>query len=153
MAAVREELPAGQPSPVPSGSSGRDPSDRLPADRYGRSADRRADQRLRRLGAVLGAALTALLCWYGYHYVADRSISGELIKFKRISATEVEAHLEVRKDRDAAGSCTLRSLAESGAEVGRKDVRFGPGRTRIDEVVTIRTTESATSTQLVGCTG
>ncbi|MEV7865565.1 DUF4307 domain-containing protein [Streptomyces sp. NPDC088124] len=131
MAAVREELPAG---------------------RYGRSADELADRRLRRLGAVLGGLLVVLLGWYGYHYVIDRSVSGELIKFKRISATEVEAHLEVRKDRDASGSCTLRSLAESAAEVGRKDVRFGPGETRIDEVVTIRTTESATSTELVGCT-
>ncbi|MFE3827131.1 DUF4307 domain-containing protein [Streptomyces sp. NPDC059092] len=133
MAAVREELPAG---------------------RYGRSGDgdARADRRLRRLGVVLGGVLVALLGWYGYHYVIDRSVSGELIKFKRISATEVEAHLEVRKDRDASGSCTLRSLAESFGEVGRKDVRFGPGETRIDEVVTIRTTESATSTELVDCT-
>ncbi|MEV7421091.1 MULTISPECIES: DUF4307 domain-containing protein [unclassified Streptomyces] len=131
MAAVREDLPQG---------------------RYGRSADQRADQRLRRLGALLGALLIALVGWFGYHYVVDRSVSGELIKFKRISATEVEAHLEVRKDLDATGSCTLRSLAESGAEVGRKDVRFGGGETRIDTVVTIRTTESATATELIGCT-
>ncbi|RDG35274.1 DUF4307 domain-containing protein [Streptomyces corynorhini] len=131
MAAVREDLPQG---------------------RYGRSADEHADRRLRRLGAVLGALLVALVAWFGYHYVVDRSVSGELIKFKRISDSRVEAHLEVRKDRDATGSCTLRSLAESGAEVGRKDVRFEAGGTRIDTVVTIRTTESATSTELVGCT-
>ncbi|MFF5564366.1 DUF4307 domain-containing protein [Streptomyces sp. NPDC012623] len=124
----------------------------LPQGRYGRSADVRADRRLRRLGAVLAALLVALIGWFGYHYVVDRSVSGELIKFKRISDTAVEAHLEVRKDAGASGSCTLRSLAESGAEVGRKDVRFGGGETRIDTVVTIRTTESATSTELVGCT-
>ncbi|AXG79976.1 DUF4307 domain-containing protein [Streptomyces paludis] len=124
----------------------------LPQGRYGRSADQSADRRLRIVGGALGAALLVLLGWYGYHYVVDRSVSGELIKFKRISATAVEAHLEVRKDRDATGSCTLRSIAENGAEVGRKDVRFGAGETRIDTVVTIRTTESATATELVGCT-
>ncbi|MFJ9032174.1 DUF4307 domain-containing protein [Streptomyces sp. NPDC102274] len=131
MAAVREEPPRG---------------------RYGRSADQRADRGLKVVGAVLGVALIGLIGWFGYHYVVDRSVSGELIKFKRVSATAVEAHLEVRKDRDATGSCTLRSLAESGAEVGRLDVRFAAGETRIDRVVTVRTTDSATSTELVGCT-
>lgn len=131
MAVVREELPRG---------------------RYGRSADQRADHKLKIVGAVLGIALIGLIGWFGYHYVVDRSVSGELIKFKRISATAVEAHLEVRKDRDATGSCTLRSLAESGAEVGRLDVRFGAGETEIDRVVTVRTTDSATSTELLGCT-
>ncbi|MER8068958.1 DUF4307 domain-containing protein [Streptomyces sp. NPDC094034] len=121
-------------------------------DRYGRSADQRADRGLKIVGAVLGVALIGLIGWFGYHYVVERSVSGELIKFKRVSATEVEAHLEVRKDRDATGSCTLRSLAESGAEVGRLDVRFGAGETRIDRVVTVRTTGSATSTELLACT-
>ncbi|MER7997756.1 DUF4307 domain-containing protein [Streptomyces sp. NPDC095613] len=126
--------------------------EQLPPGRYGRAADRDADRKLKALGAVLGAGLIALIAWFGYHYVVDQSVSGELIKFKRISATEVEAHLEVRKDQDASGSCTLRSLAENGAEVGRKDFRFGPGKTRIDQIVTVRTTESATSTELMGCT-
>jgi hypothetical protein len=125
--------------------------DQLPLGRYGRSADRSADRRLMITGAVLGAIAVVLLGWYGYHSVAGQSVSGELIKFKRVSATAVEAHLEVRKDRDATGTCTLRSLAKSGAEVGRKDVRFTKGETRVDEVVTIRTTESATATELVGC--
>ncbi|MFJ2650976.1 DUF4307 domain-containing protein [Streptomyces sp. NPDC087420] len=126
--------------------------EQLPQGRYGRSADQRADRRLKITGAVLGALAVVLLGWYGYHSIAGQSVSGELIKFKRVSATSVEAHLEVRKKRDATGTCTLRSLAESGAEVGRKEVRFTKGETRVDEVVTIRTTESATATELVGCT-
>ncbi|MEU3186914.1 DUF4307 domain-containing protein [Streptomyces sp. NPDC006923] len=125
----------------------------LPPGRYGRpAAGRSADRGLRIVAAVLGAALLVLIGWFGYHYVVGQSVSGEIIKFKRVSATAVEVHLEVRKDRDATGTCTLRSLAESGAEVGRKDVRFGPGESRIDQIVTVRTTESATSTELLGCT-
>ncbi|MFD3483550.1 MULTISPECIES: DUF4307 domain-containing protein [unclassified Streptomyces] len=124
----------------------------LPDDRYGRSSDERADRGLRIVGSVLGVGLLALVGWFGYDYVAGQSVSGELIKFKRVSASAVEVHLEVRKDKDAAGTCTLRSRAEDGAEVGRKDVRFDGPETRIDRVVTVRTTGSATSAELVGCT-
>ncbi|MFC8076392.1 DUF4307 domain-containing protein [Streptomyces sp. NPDC057307] len=124
----------------------------LPEGRYGRSSDERADRKLKIVGSVLGVGLLALVGWFGYDYVAGQSVSGELIKFKRVSATAVEVHLEVRKDKDAAGTCTLRSRSEDGAEVGRKDVRFDGAETRIDRVVTVRTTASATSAELVGCT-
>ncbi|WP_405613068.1 DUF4307 domain-containing protein [Streptomyces sp. NBC_01511] len=124
----------------------------LPEGRYSRSSDERADRKLKIVGSVLGVGLLALVGWFGYDYVAGQSVSGELIKFKRVSDTRVEAHLEVRKDRNAAGSCLLRSRAEDGAEVGRKDVRVEGPETRIDEVITIRTTRSATSAELVGCT-
>ncbi|MEV4332911.1 DUF4307 domain-containing protein [Streptomyces sp. NPDC049597] len=132
MTAVREELPQG---------------------RYGRSADERADRRLKILGAVLGAGLLAMIGWFGYDYIAGQKISAEVIKFDVVEgANEVQVHLEVRKDEDATGTCTLRSLSESGAEVGRLDVRIGrTGESRIDQVVKIRTTEQATSAQLVGC--
>ncbi|MFI6085989.1 DUF4307 domain-containing protein [Streptomyces sp. NPDC051217] len=124
----------------------------LPEGRYGRSSDERADRGLKIVGSVLGVGLLALVGWFGYDYVAGQSVSGELIKFKRVSASAVEVHLEVRKDKDATGTCTLRSRAEDGAEVGRKDVRVDGPQTRIDQVVTVRTTASATSAELVGCT-
>ncbi len=125
---------------------------RLPEGRYGRSADERADRKLKIVGAVLGAALVAMVGWFGYDYVAGQRISAELIKFDTVSDSEVKVHLEVRKKADAAGTCTLRSLAEDGTEVGRRDVRIdasGAGRT--DEIYTVRTTSRATSTELTGC--
>ncbi|MEV0779014.1 DUF4307 domain-containing protein [Streptomyces sp. NPDC050433] len=124
----------------------------LPEGRYGRPSDERADRKLKIVGSVLGVGLLALIGWFGYDYVAGQSVSAELIKFKRVSASAVEVHLEVRKDEGAAGTCTLRSRAEDGAEVGRKDVRVEGPETRIDRVVTVRTTASATSAELVGCT-
>ncbi|MFF3288001.1 DUF4307 domain-containing protein [Streptomyces sp. NPDC003023] len=127
--------------------------EKLPEGRYGRSADERADRRLKIVGAVLGAGMLGLVSWFGYDYVAGTAISAEVIKFDvSEGADEVQVHLEVRKDAQATGSCMLRALAEDGGEVGRLDVRIEQrGESRIDEVVKIRTTRQATAAELIGC--
>ncbi|MET9803959.1 DUF4307 domain-containing protein [Streptomyces sp. NPDC006368] len=124
----------------------------LPEGRYGRSADARADRKLKIAGAVLGAGLLAMVGWFGYDYIAGQQVSAEMIKFDVSAPDRVAVHLEVRKDKAATGYCTLRALAEDGSEVGRKEVRFDGAADRIDEVVTVRTTAKATSAQLLGCT-
>ncbi|MFC8918247.1 DUF4307 domain-containing protein [Streptomyces sp. WAC05374] len=124
----------------------------LPDGRYGRSADERADRKLKIVGSVLGAGLLALVGWFGYDYIAGQRISAEVIKFDVSAADRVQVHLEVRKDAAAKGSCTLRALAEDGSEVGHKDVRFDRAEERIDQVVTVRVTTKATSAELLGCT-
>ncbi|MFD6281401.1 DUF4307 domain-containing protein [Streptomyces sp. NPDC060209] len=124
----------------------------LPEGRYGRSADQRADRKLKIIGSVLGVAFLAVIGWFGYDYVANSDVSAELIKSKIVSDSRAEAHLEVRKDRDADGHCTLRALSEEGAEVGRADFRFDERSERIDEVVSLRTTSRATAVELQGCT-
>ncbi|MFI6349438.1 DUF4307 domain-containing protein [Streptomyces sp. NPDC050560] len=123
----------------------------VPKDRYGRSRDRHADRRLRAVGAVLGVALLALVGWLGYHYVAGQKVSGEVIAFKVTSDSAVDVHLEVRKDADTHGYCTLRSRSADGTEVGRADFRFDQDSGRVDKVVTLRTTARGTSAELVGC--
>ncbi|MFC9246828.1 DUF4307 domain-containing protein [Streptomyces sp. NPDC057136] len=120
--------------------------------RYGRSEDQRADRKLKITGAVLGAALLGVIVWIGIDYVGGQGISAEVIKSKVVSDDRVEAHLEIRKDRDAGGYCTLRSLSEDGNEVARKDFRFDQPSDRIDEVVSLRTTARATAVELMGCT-
>ncbi|GGS78558.1 DUF4307 domain-containing protein [Streptomyces cinerochromogenes] len=125
-------------------------STRLPEGRYGRSSDRRADRRLRIAGAVLGAALLALIGFFFYHYVAKSEISAAVISFEA-SDDAVRVHLEVHKDAGASGYCTVRSQAADGAEVGRADFRFSGQATRIDKVVTLRTTAKGTTAELLGC--
>ncbi|MET7292000.1 DUF4307 domain-containing protein [Streptomyces griseoloalbus] len=125
-------------------------STRLPEGRYGRSSDQRADRTLKVVGAVLGVLLLGLVGWFGYHYVAQNEISAEVISFDT-SQDAVRVHLEVHKDAGTAGYCTVRSQAENGAEVGRADFRFDTDATRIDEVVTLRTTSPGTTAELVGC--
>ncbi|MGW3287381.1 DUF4307 domain-containing protein [Streptomyces sp. NPDC001002] len=125
-------------------------STRLPEGRYGRSSDERADHKLKIAGAVLGALLLALIGYFAYHYVAESKISGEVIAFDA-GADSVQVHLEVRKDADATGYCTIRSQAANGSEVGRADFRFTGHATRIDKVVTLRTTSRGTTAELLGC--
>ncbi|MFF3844964.1 DUF4307 domain-containing protein [Streptomyces sp. NPDC002328] len=123
---------------------------RPPQGRYGRSSDERADRTLKLVGAVLGAALLALVGYFAYHYVGKNKISAEVITFQA-SADSVRVHLEVRKDAGASGYCTIRSQAENGAEVGRADFRFSGPDTRIDRAVTLRTTSQGTTAELLGC--
>ncbi|MFJ3763759.1 DUF4307 domain-containing protein [Streptomyces sp. NPDC090082] len=126
--------------------------EQLPEGRYGRSADERADRKLRVVGAVLGVVFLGVMGWFGWYYVVDNKISAEMIKFEVVSDAEVQVHLEIRKDEDADGVCTLRSRSEDGTEVARKDVRVDDAASRIDRVFTLRTTARATSAELIGCT-
>ncbi|MFI8938317.1 DUF4307 domain-containing protein [Streptomyces syringium] len=126
--------------------------DGLPEGRYGRTADERADRKLKIVGAVLGTALLGLVGWFGVHYVTKTDVSGELVRSKSMSDTTVQAVLEVRKEKNATAVCTLRSLAGDGSETGRKDVRFDRRETHFTELVTLRTTQWAAATKLEGCT-
>ncbi|MER7533320.1 DUF4307 domain-containing protein [Streptomyces sp. NPDC097704] len=126
--------------------------EQLPEGRYGRSADERADRKLKITGAVLGVLFLGMMGWFGWHYVVDNKISAEMIKFEVVSDAEVQVHLEIRKDAGVEGVCTLRSRSEDGAEVARKDVRVDDPGTRVDRVFSLRTTARATSAELIGCT-
>ncbi|WP_369261587.1 DUF4307 domain-containing protein [Streptomyces sp. R35] len=123
----------------------------LPEGRYGRSADERADRKLKVVGSVLGVALLVLVGWFAYYYVGGNKISAQVITFKAVSDSAVEAHLEVRKDTDASGYCTVRSQSADGTEVGRADFRFDQRSSRIDKVVTLRTTARGSTAELLGC--
>ncbi|GAA3047877.1 hypothetical protein FHS39_000612 [Streptomyces olivoverticillatus] len=123
----------------------------LPEGRYGRSADERADRKLKIVGGVLGAALLGFVGWAGVHYLTKSDVSGQLIRSRTVSASAVQAVLEVRKEKDAVGVCTLRSLGEDGSEVARKDVTLDRREAHFTELVTIRTTQRASATELEGC--
>ena len=126
-------------------------STQLPEGRYGRSADERADRKLKIIGGVLGVALIAVVGWIGYDYIGGTEISAQVISFKPVSDSAVEAHLEVRKDAGASGYCTLRSQSADGVEVGRADFRFDQDSSRVDKVVTLRTTARGSTAELLGC--
>ncbi|MCF6522065.1 DUF4307 domain-containing protein [Streptomyces sp. JJ36] len=120
------------------------------AGRYGATAGS-SDRGLKITGGVLGVLLLGLVGWIGVSYVAGADVSGSMIKFRVASEEAVEVHLEVRKEADVAGVCTLRVVDGTGGVVGRKDVRFESTETRVDRVVTVRTTRRAVNAELTGC--
>ncbi|MER8157419.1 DUF4307 domain-containing protein [Streptomyces sp. NPDC094472] len=123
----------------------------LPDGRYGRSADARADRTLKIIGAVLGAGLLALITWFGYDYITGQDVSGRLTGFKVVADDAVDVRLEITKDKDATGICTVRTLDEYHDEVGRKDFTFDQRDGDLVKVVTVRTTARATTAELIGC--
>ncbi|MFB7246847.1 DUF4307 domain-containing protein [Streptomyces populi] len=126
-------------------------STQLPEGRYGRSADERADRKLKIIGSVLGVGLIGLVGWFGYDHIAGAEISAQVITFKAVSDSAVEVHLEVHKNAGTKGYCTLRSQSADGAEVGRADFRFDQHSSRLDKVVTLRTTARGSTAELLGC--
>ncbi|MFJ4811584.1 DUF4307 domain-containing protein [Streptomyces longwoodensis] len=126
------------------------PSTRVPERRYGPSSDRNADRTLKIVGAVLGALLLLLVGYFAYHYVGQNKISAQVIAFQA-EDDAVSVHLEVHKDAGTSGYCTVRSQAADGSEVGRADFRFTGSATRVDKVVTLRTTARGTTAELLGC--
>ncbi|GAA3190094.1 MULTISPECIES: DUF4307 domain-containing protein [Streptomyces] len=125
--------------------------DGLPEGRYGRSSKGRNDRGLKIVGGVLGAALLGVVAWSGISYIGGEKVSGRVIAWAAVPDGTVKVHLEVVKDRDATGVCTLRVLSADKAEVGRKDVTVGERGEQIDTEVTLRTTGRATAAELVGC--
>ncbi|OEU86265.1 hypothetical protein DB35_15055 [Streptomyces abyssalis] len=128
----------------------------LPQGRYGTAAtgvgrDARTDRRLKIVGGVLAVLSLAGICWFGADYVGGQAVSGQVIKFKVVSGRTVEVHLEVRKDAEVGGVCTLRARSADGAEVGRKDVTVAGDAEQVDTVASLRTTRRATSAELLGC--
>lgn len=126
-----------------------------PAGRYGHAGrdDGRSGRRLKIVGAVLGAALLGFVGWTGWSYVTGQEVSGQLTGFTVVSDTEVTANIAVRKPAGTVGVCTVRSQAEDGLEVGRADFRFEEDADSVHRSVTLKTTERATSAELIGCTG
>ncbi|MFF4156458.1 DUF4307 domain-containing protein [Streptomyces sp. NPDC001678] len=125
--------------------------DALPEGRYGRSADERADRKLKIVGAVLGAALLGFVGWAGVHYITSSEVTGQLTRSQTVSDSAVQAVVEVRKEKDAVAVCTLRSLGADGSEVARKDVTFDRREEHFAQRVEIRTTAHAAATELEGC--
>ncbi|MFI9721698.1 DUF4307 domain-containing protein [Streptomyces sp. NPDC052396] len=123
----------------------------LPDGRYGRTADQRADRKLKIVAMVLGVALLGFVGWAGVHYLTKSEVSGLLLRSKSMSDNTVQAVLEIRKDKGVTGVCTLRSLGSDGNEVARKDVTLDRAGSHFTQLVTLRTTAWAAATELEGC--
>ncbi|NJP67631.1 DUF4307 domain-containing protein [Streptomyces spiramenti] len=131
------------------GATGADAA--TPAGRYGPPAGRSDDRGLKIVGGVLGVLFLAFIAWSGISYIGKQDVTGELTGFTVVSDTEVEVTLQVRKADGTPAVCTVRSQAEDGLEVGRVDFRFEAEGATVHRAHTLRTTELATSAELLSC--
>ncbi|NJQ05648.1 DUF4307 domain-containing protein [Streptomyces lonarensis] len=138
--------PASGPAPGPSRPGA------APAGRYGSPAGGSGDRGLKIVGGVLGVLFLAFIAWSGISYIGKQDVTGELTGFTVVSDTEVEVTLQVRKAEGTPAVCTVRSQAEDGLEVGRVDFRFEAEGATLHRAHTLRTTERATSAELLSCT-
>ncbi|WP_030903419.1 DUF4307 domain-containing protein [Streptomyces sp. NRRL F-5126] len=122
-----------------------------PVGRYGRSADERADRKLKIIGAVVGGLAVIGLGYYGFHTIADQSVSGQVVTYEKVNSSEVQIHLQVNKGKSTTGTCTVRAVDADHQEVGRKTVRYDQSKSQIDQVISLRTTGDAVAAELVGC--
>ncbi|RKN07592.1 DUF4307 domain-containing protein [Streptomyces radicis] len=130
-----------------------DPRAGLPEGRYGRrgSDDARTDRRLTVIGLALGAVLLGFVAWAGFSYIGEQQVTGQLTGFDVVSDEEIQVNVAVRKPSGADGVCTVRAQADDGLEVGRGDFRFDDEGDSVHRAVTLRTTQRATSAELMGC--
>jgi hypothetical protein len=125
----------------------------LPADRYGKRARRGAHPALRWL--LIAVVLVALVgvAIVGYRNLGTQPIEGKQVAFRVLDDHTVHITLEVQRDDPRRpADCVVRARAESGVEVGRKEVLIHPadGTTRQETV--LRTSARATVGEVYGCT-
>ncbi|WP_229679756.1 DUF4307 domain-containing protein [Saccharopolyspora thermophila] len=125
----------------------------IPQDRYGSRARTRPRPALRWL--LTGVVLVALVgvAVIGYNNLGDPPIQGKQVAFEVLDDHSVRIVLEVQRDDPARpADCVVRSRAESGEEVGRKEVLIHPadGTTRQETV--LRTSSRAITGEVYGCT-
>ncbi|MFD7508028.1 DUF4307 domain-containing protein [Streptomyces sp. NPDC059853] len=128
--------------------------DGVPEGRYGRAgaaSDARTDRQLKITGLVLGVLLLAFVGWAGVSYISGQKVTGEVTGFTVTSDTEVSVNIAVRKPASVIGVCTVRSQAADGLEVGRAEFRFDEDGDALHRTVVLKTTERATSAELMGC--
>ncbi|GAA0554175.1 uncharacterized protein DUF4307 [Saccharopolyspora erythraea NRRL 2338] len=128
-------------------------SQRLPEGRYGSRARGPARPGVRWLLTGITVVVLLGLSVLGYANLGSAPIEGKQTAFTIDDDSSVRITLEVRRDdprRPAA--CVVRARAESGDEVGRKEVLIQPADDTIRQETVLRTSARATIGEVYGCT-
>lgn len=126
---------------------------RLPEDRYGSYARRRARPWVRWLLASATAVALALGTFVAYNNLGSQPITADQAAFRVLDDRSVLITIEVRRDEpQRPAACVVRARGGSGVEVGRGEVFIPPadGTKRYDS--TLYTSERATTGEVYGCT-
>ena len=122
----------------------------LPAGRYGMDLAEK-DRRIHKV--YLAVVVLAVLLMGGLTavYVMGSPVNGEVETFQVVSSSEVQIHLQVTKNADQDGSCTVRSRDANGDVVGQTTVTVPKALSTWDTIVSLKTTSLGTTGELVSC--
>ncbi len=125
---------------------------RPPAGRYRQGRDARHGRRRRVITlSVLFAAFTAVVVWLGYLY-ATPGVSSQLTGYVLGGdGRSVTVQFTVHKPKDKAASCVVEATDRDHNQVGRTEVRIGPGAADARMSVLLRTTAKPDNGQLGDC--
>ena len=128
-------------------------SSQVPEGRYGSRARRTAPPVARWVLGALALVVLAGVAVVGYQNLGSAPIEGKQIAFDVLDDGSVHVTAEVRRDDPAApAECVIRARAESGEEVGRKEVLVPPGGGTVRLGTVLRTSHRATIGEVYGCT-
>lgn len=126
----------------------------LPPERYGSRA-RAARSRPALRWSLIAVVLVALVgvATLGYLNLGSTPIQGEQAAFRILDDHTVEVTVEVQRDDPSKpADCVVRARAESGREVGRREVLIHPGDDVVRQDTQLRTSERAVVGEVYGCT-
>lgn len=124
----------------------------IPRDRYGSRAPRKPRPVLRWLLIGIVLVLLSGVAYLGYRNLGSPPIEGEQVAFAVRDDHHVQVSIQVQRDRpNELAECVVRARAESGQEVGRKEILIHPSDGTSIEQTVLRTSARATIGEVYGC--
>ncbi|WP_243789941.1 DUF4307 domain-containing protein [Saccharopolyspora gloriosae] len=128
-------------------------SSQVPEGRYGSRARRSVPPVARWALAGLAIAVLVAVALVGYQNLGSPPIEGKQTAFAVLDDGSMKVTAEVQRDDPAkAAACVIRGRAESGEEVGRKEILVPPADGTIQLSTVLRTSHRATIGEVYGCT-
>ncbi|MCI2421597.1 DUF4307 domain-containing protein [Saccharopolyspora sp. K220] len=125
----------------------------IPQDRYGSRGRTRPRPGLRWLLTGLVLIVMVGVAYVGYQNLGSAPIQGKQVAFDVLDDQSVRIVLEVQRDEpQRPADCVVRARAESGEEVGRKEVLIQPASGTARQDTVLRTSARATIGEVYGCT-
>jgi hypothetical protein len=124
----------------------------FPPGRYGHRRERRATPRWVLPVLIAGVLVAGLVVSVGYYQqYGESEYQAQVVRSAVVSSSTVTMTLRITRPDDKATSCTVRSRAYDGAEVGRADVAVpaGAGHDTVD--YSLHTSRKAYTAEVVGC--
>ncbi|WP_461142857.1 DUF4307 domain-containing protein [Salinifilum aidingensis] len=122
-------------------------------DRYGSRARRRPRPVLRWLLTAAALVVLLVLSIVAYRNFGNAPIEAEQVAFDVRDDGHVHVTVQVRRDDPSdRAECVVRARAESGREVGRKEIVVPPAEGAVVQGTTLRTSARATIGEVYGCT-